>query len=87
MIFSVFFANIAILKRIFCADHVRFSGPCVQSPQVHLVVNPALTLNTKAHFVLKYFTNKRILHESKYLDACLYNCFDTSGQNITLIFR
>ena len=29
----------------------------------------------------KYFTNKRISYECKYLEDCFYNCFDTSNRN------
>ena len=32
------------------------------------------------------FTNKRILYEFKYLEDCLYNCLDTSGKKIAIIF-
>ena len=40
--------------------------------------------NTKAHFLeQKYFTYKRILYESKYLEDCLHSCFDTSGKKLT----
>ena len=34
----------------------------------------------------KYFTNKRIIYESKYLEDCLYNCLDTPGKQISQFF-
>ena len=45
--------------------------------------------NTKAHFALelKFFTNKIVLYESKYLEDCLYNCFDTSGKKFPLLSK
>ena len=51
------------------------STPCFES-----------LISTKAHFIFgeKYFTDKRILYECKYLEDCplnkVDNCFDTSSK-------
>ena len=53
-----------------------FQGPSVQQPPNPPQLHPCWEFPTYTEAELKYFTNKRKLYECKYLDDCLYNCFD-----------